>query len=183
MSLSYISFVTPVALFQLIISATDSLNSTLISRRTLIVNLLDKNDNFPTFAKTNYSACPTAVSPHLFLSAYLNLSNFYFVYVFIFSCFPKSFFFVVILSCFIFSVLFISFKSFYLISLFVFSCFLMSSTCVCVCMHVHCVSLSVSVFAVFCASFTCLFSFSYFILRLGQESAQEGRHTDVCHFQ
>ncbi|XP_025089489.1 protocadherin Fat 4-like [Pomacea canaliculata] len=46
--------------YTLIISATDSLNSTLISRRTLIVNLLDKNDNFPTFAKTNYSACPTA---------------------------------------------------------------------------------------------------------------------------
>lgn len=182
MSLSYISFVTPVALFQLIISATDSLNSTLISRRTLIVNLLDKNDNFPTFAKTNYSACPTAVSPHLFLSAYLNLSNSFFVYVFIFSCFPKSFFFLS------FCLVLFLVSSLFPLSLFIYFHFLFSvvflcllPVCVCACMCIVC--LSVSVFAVFCASFTCLFSFSYFILRLGQESAQEGRHTDVCHFQ
>lgn len=44
--------------YTLVVMAQDSLNATLISRRTLLVRLLDKNDNDPLFKK-KYAACPT----------------------------------------------------------------------------------------------------------------------------
>lgn len=44
--------------YTLVVVAQDSLNATLISRRTLLVRLLDKNDNDPLFKK-KYAACPT----------------------------------------------------------------------------------------------------------------------------
>ncbi|KAK7112050.1 cadherin-87A-like [Littorina saxatilis] len=46
------------ATYTLVIQAMDSKNRTMISRRTLIVELEDADDNDPSFMKSNYTACP-----------------------------------------------------------------------------------------------------------------------------
>lgn len=101
---------------------------------------------------------------HLFLSAYLNLSNSFFVYVFIFSCFTKSLFFLS------FCLVLFLVSSLFPLSLFIYFHFLFSVVflCllpVCVCMHVHCVSLCFSL-----CCFLCIFHMSLLLFLFHSET-------------
>lgn len=49
-------------MLQLVVWATDTKDTTKISARTLIVELIDIDDNLPSFRKSIYASCPVDVS-------------------------------------------------------------------------------------------------------------------------
>ena len=59
---SYIQVLMLHDVFQLVIQAMDAINTTLLSRRTLIVELIDEDDNQASFTRSDYAACPNDVS-------------------------------------------------------------------------------------------------------------------------